>query len=189
MARALTYRVALASGGSPVVEFGRGPVRRDVAVRFLCGLIAVALAGACRLGGMRGAAPRAGAPARAPVPVPGPVRGRVVDRQMRRALPGRTVLIGDQRTSTQVDGFVRVRERSGYLRPGGPGCEARRRHNLSWAHAARSAARARRCAGDPRRVSGGAQREAVRLVHRGWRSARVRSSYPRILFACAHGGW
>ena len=63
-----------------------------------------AFAGACRLGGTGGVAPRSGASAGAPRLVAGPVRGRVVDRQMRHALPGRTVLVGDQRATTQVDG-------------------------------------------------------------------------------------
>jgi hypothetical protein len=69
--------------------------------RRVCAAIVVAsLAGGCLLGGASSAA----ASAPAPSPVAGPVRGRVVDRQTRRALPGRAVVIGDQRTTTDADG-------------------------------------------------------------------------------------
>jgi hypothetical protein len=64
-------------------------------------VVVVMLAGVDRL---TGAAPPAGGSARAPAPGPGPVRGRVVDRQTRRALSGRTVVIGDERTTTAWDG-------------------------------------------------------------------------------------
>jgi hypothetical protein len=66
--------------------------------------VAALPAGACRLGGTGGGGPAPGTSVRAPVPVAGPVRGRVVDRDTRRALPDRTVVVGDRRTTTQGDG-------------------------------------------------------------------------------------
>jgi hypothetical protein len=71
----------------------------------VCASAAVAaLAAACRLGGAPGASPPAAASAPAPLSVPGPVRGRVVDRQTRGALAGRTVMIGGRSATTAADG-------------------------------------------------------------------------------------